>query len=137
MIIRSWKALVPPESNLSIFNSTRTSVIEPRFFSIRGRKSVWNEHLHCRDNNLCDALGTHRGVPDLEAVIIPREIGKVLPHVLPPSRVKMPEASPPWWVQRLYWSDRTENRNKVVIGGAQRRVKFNRVSRRIRGKEEV
>ena len=98
---------------------------------------MWNEYLHRRENRLCDALGTHREVPGPETVIIPREIGKVQPHVLPPSRVVMPEATPPRWVERLYRSDRTVNGNKVVIGGAQRRVKFDRVSRRIRSEEEV
>ncbi len=96
---------------------------------------MWNEHLHRRD--LCGALGRHRGVLDPVTVIIPREIGKVFSYVLPPSRVIMLEAPPPRWVQRLYRGVRTGNRNKVVIGGAQRRVKFNRVSRRIRGTEEV
>ncbi len=76
---------------------------------------MWNEHLHRRDNHLCDALGTHRGVPDPETVNIPREIGKILLHVFPPRRIIMLEAPPPRWVQRLYGSDRTENRNKVVI----------------------
>ncbi len=32
MIIRSWKALVPPKGNLSIFDSKKASVIEPSFF---------------------------------------------------------------------------------------------------------
>ncbi len=118
MIIRSWEALVPPEGILSIFDSTRTNMIKPRFFNIRGRESMWNELLHRRDNHLCDALSTHRGAPDLETVIIPKEIGKVLPLVLPPRRVKMPEAPPPRWVQRLYRSNRTVYKNKVVIGGA-------------------
>ncbi len=98
---------------------------------------MWNEHLHRRDSHLCNALNTHRGVPDPEAIIIPREIRKVLPQVFPPSRIIVPEAPLLRWVQRLYRSNRTENRNKVVIGGAQRRVKLNRISRRVRGKEEV
>ena len=42
---------------------------------------MWDEHLHRRDHHLCNALSTHRGVPDPETVVIPREIGKVLPHV--------------------------------------------------------
>lgn len=37
----------------------------------------------------------------------------------------------------MYRSDRTGYRNKVVIGGAQRREQFDRISRRVRGKEEV
>ncbi len=126
MIVSSWKALVPLVSYLSIFDSTGTSKIEPRFFSIRSRGSMWYEHFHCKDYYFCDELGTQRGVPDPAIVIIPREIGKVLPHILPPSRIIMPEAPLLRWVQRLYRSDRTVNRNKDVIGGAQRRIKFGR-----------
>ena len=37
----------------------------------------------------------------------------------------MPEASPVRRVLRLHWSDRTGNGNKIVIGGAQLRGKFN------------
>ncbi len=84
-----------------------------------------------------DALGTHRGILDPEAVIIPREIEEVMPHVLPLSRIIMPEAPLLRWVQKLYRTDRTVNIYKVVIGGAQRRVKLNRISRGVRGKEEV
>lgn len=86
-IMVSWsaKALVPFVSCLSIFDSSRTSVIKPRLFSMRNRESTWNVCLHSRDNHLCDALGTHRGVSLLEAIIIPREIRKVHPQVVPPS----------------------------------------------------
>ena len=85
MISRSAKAQVPFMGSLSILDSTRASVIKPRLFSVRSRKSVWNECLHSRDNHLRDALGTHRGIPALEAVIIPREIREVQPQVVPPS----------------------------------------------------
>ncbi len=44
---------------------------------------MWNEHLHRRDNHVCDALGTQRGGPDPETVIIPREIGKSTASCLP------------------------------------------------------
>ena len=64
----------------------------------------------------------------METIIIPRKIRIVLPQVLSLSRVEMPEASLLRRVLRLHWSDRTRNRNKIVIGGAQRRGKFNRVS---------
>ncbi len=47
-------------------DSTRTSVIKPRLFSMRSRKSAWNVCLHSRHNHLCDALGTHRGISVLE-----------------------------------------------------------------------
>ncbi len=68
-----------PGVPFSIFDSARTSVIEPGLFSTRSRESIQNVGFHPRDNYLCNALGTHRRVPDLEAVIIPREIGKVRP----------------------------------------------------------
>ena len=42
--------------------------------------------------------------------------------------VEMPEVPPLRWILRLQWSDRTGNVNKIVIGGAQKREKFNRVS---------
>ena len=63
----------------------------------------------------------------MEAIIIPRIIRIVLPQVLP-LRVEMPEANLLRRVLRLHWSDRTGNRKKIEIGGAQRRGKFNRVS---------
>ncbi len=34
MIVRCWKVLVPFVSNLSIFDSTRTSMIEPSFLAL-------------------------------------------------------------------------------------------------------
>ncbi len=46
---------------------------------MKSKESMRNVSLHPRENYLRDALGTHRRVPDLEAVIIPREIGKVHP----------------------------------------------------------
>ena len=64
----------------------------------------------------------------MEAIIIPRKIRIVLPQVLLLSRVEMPEAPPLKWILRPNWSDRTGNGNKIVIGGAHRRGKFNRVS---------
>ena len=64
----------------------------------------------------------------MEAIIILRKIRIALPQVFPLSRVEMPEASLLRRILRLYWSDRTGNRNKIVIGGVQRRGKFNRVS---------
>src|SRR6056300_1167718 len=62
MISIRLKVLVPFVSCLSIFYSTRTSVIKPRLFSMRSRESTWNVCLHSRDNHLCDTLGTHRMV---------------------------------------------------------------------------
>ena len=67
----------------------------------------------------------------MEAIIIPTKIRIVLPQVLPLNRVEMLEAPLLRRVLRLHWSDRTGNGNKIVIGGAQRRGKFNRVSSRI------
>ena len=64
----------------------------------------------------------------MEAIIIPRKIKIVLPQVLPLSRVEMLEAPPFRRVLRLHWSDRTGNMNKIVIGGAQWRGMFNRIS---------
>ena len=51
----------------------------------------------------------------MEAIIIPRKIRIVLPQALPLSRVEMPEAPLLRLVLRLHWSDRTGNRNKIVI----------------------
>ncbi len=42
-------------SYLSIFDSARTSVIEPGLFSMRSRKSMWNVGLHPRDDYLRNA----------------------------------------------------------------------------------
>ena len=61
----------------------------------------------------------------MEAIIIPRKIRIVLPQVLP-LRIEMPKAPLLRWVLRLHWSDKTiDNGNKIVIGGAQRKGKFN------------
>ena len=70
-------------------------------------------------------LGTKRRISDMEAIIIPWKIRIVLPQVLPLSRVEMPETPLLRQILRLHWCDRTGNRNKIVIGGAQRREKFN------------
>ena len=64
----------------------------------------------------------------MEVLIIPRKIRIVLPQILPLSRVEMSEASLLRRVLRLHWSDKTGYRNKIVIGGAQGRETFNRVS---------
>ena len=63
----------------------------------------------------------------MEAIIIPRKIRIVLPQDLPLSRVEMQEAPLLRRVLRLHWSASRGIRNKIVIGGAQRRGKFNRV----------
>ena len=60
----------------------------------------------------------------MEAIIIPRKIRIVQPLVHPLSRVRMPEAHPLRMVLRPYCSDTTGNGNKIVIGGAQWRRKF-------------
>ena len=64
----------------------------------------------------------------MEAIIFPKKIRIVLPYDLTLSIVEMPEAPPLKRVLRLHWIDRTGNGNKIVIGGAQRRGKFNRLS---------
>ena len=61
----------------------------------------------------------------METIVIPRKIRIVLPQILPLSRVEMPETPLLRWVLRLHWSDRTGNRNKIVIGEVQQRGKFN------------
>ena len=95
-------------------------------------EKVWGiNSSNARDDHLCYALGTKRRISDMEAIIIPRKIRLVLLQVLPLSRVQMPEAPPLRLVLRLHWSDRTGNKNKIVIRGAQRRGKFNRVSWRV------
>ena len=65
------KAEVRFVSHLSIMDSTRTSYVEPRFVSFGTRESVWDVHLHIKDNNLRYAFGTKRCIADAEAVIIP------------------------------------------------------------------
>lgn len=89
------------------------------------RKNTWNVSLHSRNSHPRNALGIHRGVPDLETVIIPREIGKKGPLVIPLCSIS--EASPLWWVKRLDKNNRTEWENKVVIGGALWREHFDRI----------
>ena len=101
------------------------------FLALVLEKNVKNVWLHARDNHLCYVLGTKRKIFDMEAIIIPRKVRIVLPQVLPLSRAKMPEAPPLRRVLRLHWSDRTSNGNKIVIGGAQRRGTFDKVSRRV------
>ena len=122
MIFRRWLAAVPFVSCLSIMDSTRASRVKPRFTSFRIRESVWNVCLHARDNHLRYAFCTKRWVSDTEAIVIPWKIRIVPPKVTPLSRGIMPEAPPLRWVQWRNWSNKTGSRNKVVIGGAQRRV---------------
>ena len=64
----------------------------------------------------------------MEEIIIPRKIRIALSQVLPLSKVEMPDAPTLRLVLTPHWSDKTGNGNKIVIGGAQRREKFNRVS---------
>ena len=111
MICRRWKVTAPFESRLSITDSTRTSRVKPRLVRFGGRERMWNVCLHGIDYHLCYAFGTKRRISVTEAIIIPREISKVPPQVLPPSRGKMPIASPLWWVLGGHRSDRTKNRN--------------------------
>ena len=109
-------------SLLSIFDSTRTSRVKPGLFSFSIEKSMRNVWLHARDNHLCYVLGTKRRISNMQTIIIPRKIRIVL------SRVEMPEAPPLRQVLRLHLSDRTGNGKKIVIGGTQRRGRFDRVS---------
>ena len=120
--------MVPFVSRLSIIDITRTSRVKPELFSFNIRESMRNVLLHARDNHLCYALGTKIRISDMEAIIIPRKIRIVLPQILPLSRVEMPEVPLLRRILRLHWSDRTGNRNRIVIGGAQWRGKFDRVS---------
>ncbi len=85
VVSRKWKAQVPFVSYLSIFDSARTSVIEPGLFSMKSRESMRNVSLHPRNYHLRNALDTHREISDLEAVVIPQEIGKVNPVAFQPS----------------------------------------------------
>ena len=111
--------------SLSIIDSTRISRAKPVLFSFSIRESRRNVYLHARDNHLGYALCPKRRISDIEAIIIPRKIRTVLPQILPLSRVEMPEAPLHRRVLRLHWSDRTGNRNKIVIGGVQRSGKLN------------
>ena len=131
----SSKAFVPFECFLLIVDSSRTSVSKPRFFSIRLRERKWNERLHARKDYLGNALGTLRGIPATEAVIIPWKIKEVLLKSLPVSSAKVPQATLAGRIRWQYWSDRTGNGNKIVIGGAQRREKIDRVSGRMSGEK--
>ena len=84
------------------------------------------------ENNRRDFIRTV-SLPRIKAragleIFIPRRIRIVLPQVLPLSRVEKPEAPQLRLILMLHWSDRTGNRNKIVIRGAQWRGKLNRVS---------
>ena len=114
MSFSGWMTTVPLVSRLSIFDSTRTSRVEPGLFSFSIRESTRN----IRDNHPCNALGTKRRISDMEAIIVPRKIRIVLPYVLPLSRVEMPEVSLLRWILRQHWSDRAGKGNKIVVGGA-------------------
>ncbi len=136
MISGSSKALVLFASCLSILDSTRTSVIKPRLFSIRSKESTWNVRLNSRDKQLCDALGTHRGVSPLEAVVY----GKSEKYILRSSH----QAEAKCQKHCLFCGSRgcteaigQDTEKKVVIGGAQRKEKLDRVCGRIKSKEEV
>ncbi len=78
MIFRSLKAHVALISSLSIIDSMITSVIKLWLLRMRETEIIWNVWLHPGDNHLRDTLGTQRGVPDLEAIIIPLEIREEL-----------------------------------------------------------
>ena len=128
----SLKATVPFECFLLIADSSRASMSKPRFFCIRLRKRKRNVCLHARKDYLGNAFSTLRGSPATEAKIIPWEIKEVLPESPPVGSAKVPQAPPVRRIGRPYWRNRTGNRDKVVIGGAQRREQFNSISRRIR-----
>ena len=131
VIIIRWKVTVPFVSHILIMDSTRTSRVEPGFVRFRRRERVRNECLHARDDHLSYAFCTTRRVSVMEAVIIPWKISIVAPQVVPLSRGIMPKASLLRWVLGRHWRDRARSRDESVVGGAQRREKFNSVSRRV------
>ena len=49
----------------------------------------------------------------------------------------MPEAPPLRQALRPHWSVKKGNRNKIVVGGAQQRGKFNKVSCRVESQEKI
>lgn len=74
---------------LPVFDSSRTRVTELVLFNMMERekkKRTWNMCLHSRDNHPREALGTHKGVLGLEAILITRVIRKI--HSKGPSTVK-------------------------------------------------
>ena len=129
------KATVPFVCFLLVVDSGRASMSKPRLFSIRLREGIWNVRLHARNDNLGNAFSTRRGTPATEAVIIPWEIKEVLPESPPVSSAKVPQTPRAGRIGWQYGSERTGSGNKIVIGGAQRREKINRVSGRIRGQK--
>ena len=104
---------------------------------LRVRERMWNECLHARDDHLRYALSTKRCISATEAKIIPGKVRIVLSQFVPPSRVKMPEASLLRWVLGRHWSNRTGYRNKIVVRGAQRREKFDGVGGRVGSEEKI
>ncbi len=96
---------IPFVSYLSTFKSMRTSMIEPRLFSMRSRESMWNVCPHPGDNYLFNALSIHRGVSVLEAmiIIIPRAKESSRDprlHGLGRSRSRIP----PWSLEKPLYS---------------------------------
>ncbi len=61
VISKGLKAHVLLVSSLSIFNSVRPSMTEPRPFSMRERESMWKVYFHPRDDNLWCAGHTQGG----------------------------------------------------------------------------
>lgn len=76
-------------------------------------------------------------VPDLEAIQISRELGILCHRVLPKCQNVMLDASLLQMVQRFQSTDRTENGNKFEVRGPGRKVKFSRMSRKVRGYENI
>ena len=71
-------ATMPFVSQLSIFDSTRTSRVKPGIFSFSIKESRRNIYLHARVNHLCYVLCRKRRISDMEATNIPRKIRIVM-----------------------------------------------------------
>ena len=79
----SLKATVPFERIILVADSNRVSIIKPRVDCIRNREGMLNVCLHACQDHLCHAGNTFRGIPTMEIIIIPWEIMKGLPQILP------------------------------------------------------
>lgn len=79
MIAKIWKANLPVVSWLSILESTRTSVTEPRLYIMRSKENTWSVRLYPKDSHLRNEPGPYRRVSDPEAVDVPRKILRVHP----------------------------------------------------------